>query len=112
MDPDCVFCGIVAGKVPAHRVHEDAWTVVFDDIVPQAPVHLLVIPRAHIRDITDLAADATISSAVLAAIRAVVLQLKVDDFRVVFNTGVLGGQHVFHVHAHILAGRPFQWPPG
>jgi histidine triad (HIT) family protein len=112
VDPDCLFCGIVAGTVAAHRVREDEWTLAFDDIVPQAPVHVLVIPRAHIRDITDLAADAATSTAVMAAIREVVLQLAVEDFRVVFNTGVQGGQHVFHVHAHVLAGRPFTWPPG
>lgn len=112
MPTDCLFCAIVAGDVPATKVREDEHTLVFADVNPQAPVHLLVVPKKHIPNIADLAADAQAGAAVLAAIRAVVDEQGIGDFRVVFNTGLDVGQSVFHVHAHLLAGRAMGWPPG
>jgi histidine triad (HIT) family protein len=107
-----LFCSIVAGEVPARVVREDGSTLAFDDNDPQAPVHVLVVPKMHLRDVVELGGDPSAAAAVLSAVRAVAHQLGLSDFRTVFNTGAGGGQHVFHVHAHVLAGRPFTWPPG
>ena len=103
---------IVAGEIPAAKVHEDDDTIAFTDVNPQAPVHILVVPKRHIPDITALGADAEASAAVLRGVRAVAEEQGLSDFRTVFNTGAGAGQSVFHVHAHVLAGRPLTWPPG
>jgi histidine triad (HIT) family protein len=112
MVDDCLFCSIVAGDIPATKIYEDDDTLAFADLNPQAPVHVLVVPKRHIPNIRDLAADAEAGAAVLRGIRAVVDRQGVGDFRTVFNTGPEVGQSVFHVHAHVLAGRPMTWPPG
>lgn len=112
MVDDCLFCAIVAGDIPATKVHEDDDTIAFVDVNPQAPVHVLVVPKQHIPNIRGLAADAEAGAAVLRGIRAVVDEQGLSDFRTVFNTGAEAGQSVFHVHAHVLAGRPMSWPPG
>ena len=112
MAEDCPFCAIVAGRVPAKIVREDGDTVVFEDINPQAPLHVLVIPKKHIRDIAELSGDPETAVALLRSIRAVVEERGLSDFRTVFNTGAEAGQSVFHVHAHVLSGRPMGWPPG
>ncbi len=112
MAADCIFCAIVAGDVPVTMVREDEHTLAFADINPQAPVHLLVILRKHLADLTALGADPEASAALLAAVRGVVEEQGLGDFRTVFNTGAGVGQSVFHVHAHVLAGRPMTWPPG
>lgn len=109
---DCLFCGIVAGDVPATRVYADEHCVAFEDRNPQAPTHVLVVTRRHFTDIGDLGRDAEAGAGLLAGIRALVAQLALTDFRTVFNTGAEVGQSVFHVHAHVLAGRPMSWPPG
>lgn len=112
MAHDCLFCAIVAGDAAATMVREDDDTVAFTDINPQAPVHILVVTRRHITNLTDLGADAEASVGLVRGIRALVLQQGLSDYRTVFNTGVGVGQSVFHVHAHVLAGRPMIWPPG
>jgi histidine triad (HIT) family protein len=112
MADDCLFCAIVAGDVAATKVYENDDVLAFTDINPQAPVHVLVIPKRHIPNIAELGADAAASAAVLAGIRAVAAEQGLTDFRTVFNTGVEVGQSVFHVHAHVLGGRPMSWPPG
>jgi histidine triad (HIT) family protein len=109
---DCIFCSIVAGDIPATRVYEDERTLAFADTNPQAPTHLLVVPKEHFTDIADVSRDPEVSAAYLAGIRAVAEQERLHDFRVVFNTGADVGQTVFHLHAHLLAGRPMGWPPG
>ena len=109
---DCLFCSMVAGDIPVDPVYSDDAVIAFADINPQAPTHVLVVPRTHVRDLAELAADADLSARVLAGIRATVEALGVEQFRTVFNTGAGAGQSVFHVHAHVLAGRPFSWPPG
>ena len=108
MDNDCLFCRIVAGEIPATVVHETATTLAFRDIDPKAPVHVLVVPRAHHRDVLALAGDPQAAADVLAAAAAVAAAegLTEDGFRLIFNTGGHGGQEVFHVHAHVLGGRP------
>ena len=109
MDNDCLFCRIVAGEIPATVVHETATTLAFRDIDPKAPVHVLVIPKAHHTDVVALAtADPQAAADVLAASAAVAEAegLTGDGFRLIFNSGAHGGQEVFHVHAHVLGGKP------
>ncbi|MEU8231324.1 HIT domain-containing protein [Actinoplanes sp. NPDC048967] len=108
MDNDCLFCRIVAGEIPATVVHETPTTLAFRDIDPKAPVHVLVIPKTHHRDVVALAADPGAAADVLAASAAVAEAegLTGDGFRLIFNTGSHGGQEVFHVHAHVVGGRP------
>ncbi len=106
---DCLFCRIVAGEIPAKTVHETDSTLAFRDIDPKAPVHVLVIPKAHHADVASLAlADAGLAGDLLAAAAAVAGAegLRGDGYRLIFNTGGYGGQEVFHVHAHVLGGAP------
>ena len=112
MDPDCLFCKIVAGEIPAQIVHDGAEVLAFKDVNPQAPVHVLVIPKRHVADVGELGADPAAGTAVLAGVRAVAEQLGLSSYRTVLNTGGDSGQTVFHVHAHLLSGRKFGWPPG
>jgi histidine triad (HIT) family protein len=112
MATDCLFCSIVAGEVPATTVYENADVVAFRDVDPKAPTHVLVVPRKHVADIVELGIDPHTSAALTAGIRATAEQLGLTDFRTVFNTGAGAQQSVFHVHAHMLAGREFSWPPG
>ena len=109
MTDDCLFCRIVAGEIPATVVHETDDTLAFRDIGPKAPVHVLVIPKAHHRDVAALTgADPALAGRVLASCAAVAEQegLTGDGYRVIFNTGGFGGQEVFHVHGHVVGGRP------
>jgi len=113
--PDCLFCKIVTGDVPAEWVAESARTIAFRDIDPQAPTHVLVITRDHYPDLAALAGREGGLLAELAAQAHRVAQTEGIDgsgYRVVFNTGPGAGQTVFHVHAHVLGGRPLAWPPG
>lgn len=105
---DCLFCKIVAGQIPATVVHESETTLAFRDISPKAPVHVLVIPKAHHANVAELgAADPELAGQVLAGVASVAEAEGVaGSFRVVFNTGEAMGQTVFHVHAHVLAGAP------
>ncbi|MER5182130.1 histidine triad nucleotide-binding protein [Streptomyces sp. NPDC002896] len=112
---DCLFCKIVAGEVPATVVRETETTVAFRDINPQAPTHVLIIPKVHYPDAATLAAaEPTIIADILRESREVAAGDKVEDrgYRVVFNTGTGAGQTVFHAHLHVLGGRGLQWPPG
>jgi histidine triad (HIT) family protein len=109
---DCLFCRIVAGEIPSTAVYQDEHTYAFADTNPQAPTHVLIVPRTHFSDIADLGRDAGAAAGLLAGIRALAAQEGLHDFRTVFNTGAAVGQSVFHVHAHVLAGRPMGWPPG
>ena len=109
---DCLFCDIVEGSIPADIVHRSERVLAFRDIAPVAPTHVLVIPVEHHRDLAAMVtADAGLAAEVLAV--AADLGAELDGgYRVVFNTGVDGGQAVFHVHAHVLGGRSLAWPPG
>ncbi|MET8678578.1 histidine triad nucleotide-binding protein [Streptomyces sp. NPDC004647] len=112
---DCLFCKIVAGEVPADVVRETETTVAFRDINPQAPTHVLVIPKVHYRDAATLAAaEPQLPADLLREAGEVAAEDKVDGtgYRVVFNTGSGAGQTVFHAHAHVLGGRGLDWPPG
>jgi histidine triad (HIT) family protein len=113
--PDCLFCRIVAGQVPATKVLETPRTLAFRDINPQAPVHVLVIPKDHHQDLAALAAAGDgLLAEVAAQAHQVALAEGIADtgYRVVFNTGSHGGQTVDHAHAHVLGGRAMTWPPG
>lgn len=112
VDPECLFCKIVAGDIPATKVYEDEHSLAFADRNPQAPVHVLVVPKRHFADLADLGRDADASAGLLAGIRGLAEQEGISSFRTVFNTGAEAQQTVFHVHAHVLAGRPMTWPPG
>ncbi|MEE1938191.1 histidine triad nucleotide-binding protein [Streptomyces sp. TRM 70361] len=117
---DCLFCKIVAGEVPADVVHETGTTLAFRDINPQAPTHVLVIPKAHHPDAAALAAAAPeLAADVLRAAGEVAAQERIAPpggasvgYRIVFNTGAGAGQTVWHAHAHVLGGRGLNWPPG
>jgi histidine triad (HIT) family protein len=110
--PGCPFCQIVSGEIPATKVFEDDSTIAFRDLNPQAPVHVLVVPKQHFRDLTEIATDAQATATYLRGIRAAATELGLTDFRTVLNTGAQAGQSVWHVHAHLLAGRAMGWPPG
>lgn len=115
MSSDCLFCRIVAGEIPSTQVYETDQVLAFRDINPQAPTHVVVIPKAHYPDAASLAeADPALAGAVLAAAAAVARQEGVAEsgYRLVFNTGPDAGQSVFHVHCHVLGGRSIAWPPG
>jgi histidine triad (HIT) family protein len=114
-DPKCLFCRIVSGEIPAKKLFEDDQVVAFHDVKPQAPSHVLVIPRTHIASLDDMSdADAAaIGETVLRATKiARELKLADDGYRLVVNNGPGAGQTVFHIHFHLLGGRQFGWPPG
>jgi histidine triad (HIT) family protein len=113
--PDCLFCAIAAGDLPATIVLDGERIIAFRDIAPQAPTHVLVIPRDHYRDVAALAGagsgllDELVSQAHQVAVAEGIGN---SGYRIVFNTGREGGQTVAHAHAHVLGGRPMTWPPG
>ena len=112
---DCIFCKIAAGEIPTAKLHDDGEVVVFRDINPEAPVHLLIIPRRHIPTLNDLTeADAALIGRLYLAGQRVAAELGVAErgYRTVINCNRDAGQIVFHVHMHLLAGRELGWPPG
>ena len=112
---DCLFCKIIAGEIPGTFVYQDDQLVVLNDINPQAPMHLLVIPRKHIASLNDVGtADDALVGSMLRRAAALAGQHGYDQrgYRAVFNTNREAGQTVFHIHLHVLAGRGFTWPPG
>ena len=111
----CLFCRIIAGELPARKIYEDDTLVAFHDINPQAPVHVLVVPRRHIPTLNDLAPDddALLGAMVRrAAVLAHELGIAARGYRTVFNCNREAGQTVYHIHLHVLGGRPMHWPPG
>lgn len=111
---DCLFCKIVSGEIPAQRIYEDDFCIAFPDISPQAPVHLLVIPREHIASLAQAQAKHkdVLGHLLSTAAKTATIQNLPKGFRIVINTGDEGGQTVDHLHLHILGGRPMHWPPG
>jgi histidine triad (HIT) family protein len=109
----CLFCKIIAGEIPAQIKFQDEQVIAFADINPQAPVHILVVPKLHVENAAELAAQ---SPAVLAAVFAAADQLAkaegLTGYRTIFNTGADAGQSVFHAHLHLMGGRGLAWPPG
>lgn len=115
MTNDCIFCRIAAGEIPARKVYEDDTVLAFHDLEPQAPVHVLIIPRRHVSTLLDASTD---DADLLGAmqVRAIEiareLGLESNGFRLVTNCLADAGQTVFHIHLHLLGGRKFSWPPG
>ena len=111
---DCIFCKIANGEIPSTKVYEDDLVVAFNDLEPQAPTHILVIPKAHISSAADINEE---NSAVIAHIFEVIAKIAKDNnmsdgFRVVNNCGDSAGQTVKHIHFHLMSGRSFTWPAG
>lgn len=112
---DCIFCKIISGEIPADTVYQDDDLFVFKDIGPQAPVHILIIPKKHISSVSELSEnDAGLIGKIFLKIRDLVKNYPnlEKGYRIVTNTGKESGQTVFHLHFHILGGRHMAWPPG
>ena len=112
---DCLFCRIVAGSIPAKEVYRDDSLVAFQDINPQAPLHVLIIPTKHVSTLNELSAeDDALVGSMLRRAAAIAAEHGYDErgYRTVFNTNREAGQTVFHIHLHLLAGRGLTWPPG
>lgn len=117
---DCLFCKIVAGTVPSKKVFEDEYSIAFHDIDPQAPVHVLVVPKKHIASLDAVSGDGVSGDewkALVGHLQLVASQIARTEklargYRTVINTGPDGGQTVSHLHVHLLGGRPMHWPPG
>jgi histidine triad (HIT) family protein len=115
MDAHCIFCKIVAGAIPANKLHDDDRAVAFHDLHPQSPVHVLVIPKEHVTSLahTDDGHAAVLGHLLRVTARlAETLGVASSGYRTVINTGADGGQSVHHLHVHLLAGRAHGWPPG
>ena len=112
---DCLFCKIAAGEIASTKVYQDEQFVAFRDISPQAPTHILIIPRKHIEQLTDLEpADAKLIGQMTLLANKIAQDegIVAGGFRTVFNCGEGAGQTVWHIHMHLLGGRPMLWPPG
>lgn len=112
---DCLFCKLVAGEIPATVLYQDDDVIAFEDIMPQAPHHFLVIPKRHISTLNDLGENdaALVGKLPIVASRlAAEKGIHQDGFRVVMNCNEQGGQTVYHIHMHVLGGRQMEWPPG
>ena len=111
---DCLFCRIVNGEIPAKKVYEDQHVFAFDDINPQAPTHVLLIPKKHVRGLKEAQAeDAELIGRLHLAAAEIARQRGIEDgYRTVLNVGPKSGQSVFHMHVHLVGGRDLKWPPG
>lgn len=111
---NCIFCKIAAGEIPSTKVYEDDEVMAFNDLNPQAPVHVLIIPKKHYTSILDIEADGTPMGHICKVAKQLAKELGVDEkgFRLVINTGDDGGQTVKHLHMHLTGGRFFGWPAG
>lgn len=115
-DPNCIFCKIVKGEIPSKFLLETDDVVAFNDISPQAPTHVLIIPKEHVKDISKFSAskeDRALLGTLFQQAAELALKLKLENgFRLVVNTGDEGGQTVHHLHLHLIGGRQMIWPPG
>jgi histidine triad (HIT) family protein len=113
MNMDCLFCKMSSGEIPVNFLYRSENVFAIADIAPQAPVHVLIIPRAHHENAADLAVghEAALTELFTTA-KKLAAESGLDGYRTVFNTGASAGQSVFHAHLHLLGGRPFAWPPG
>ena len=110
---DCLFCKIIAGEIPSNKVYEDDVCYAFYDIDPQAPVHFLVIPKAHIYSVSAVTEENCAAVGhIFRVIAELTQKLHLDSYRVVSNIGEQAGQSVRHLHFHVLSGRDMTWPPG
>jgi histidine triad (HIT) family protein len=114
-DPDCLFCRIVAGEVPASKIHDDELVIGIRDVAPRAPTHVLFLPRVHIRSAAELTeVDGPLLGRLFDAAAAFARTegIASDGYRMIVNVGRWGGQTVDHLHVHLLGGRSMSWPPG
>ena len=114
-DSACIFCRIIGGEIPARKVHDDSEVIAVEDVNPQAPVHVLVLPRAHVATLDDLASDDRALAGHMVLVATEVARSRGIDqkgYRLVWNCREDGGQSVNHLHLHLLGGRRMQWPPG
>ena len=114
-EPGCVFCRIIERELPSRIIHEDRFSTAFEDINPQAPVHILIVPKKHIADIHSIAeSDKELIGHLFLVASKIAAQKGLDrsGYRMVINNGPGAGQTVFHIHLHLLSGRRFLWPPG
>lgn len=111
---DCVFCKIVSGEIPSNKVYEDDSVVAFYDLEPQAPVHVLIIPKVHIASVNDIDAEnSSVVAHIFEVARKIAEEKGLDDgYRIVTNCGDCAGQTVKHLHFHLMGGRDFGWPAG
>jgi len=112
---DCIFCKVVDGRIPAKKVFESDRLLAFEDINPVAPVHVLIIPKKHIATLNDVEeADTALLGEMMLCAKQIASDnlLSKDGYRSVMNCQAGAGQSVFHIHLHLIGGRPFQWPPG
>ncbi len=110
---DCLFCKFVRGEIAPKKVHEDTHVLAFHDINPQAPTHVLVIPKEHVASLDELEAKhADLGGKLLVGVAETARVLGLKSYRCIVNTGKEAGQTVFHLHVHVLSGRHFTWPPG
>ena|SRR6056297_2034597 len=111
---NCLFCKIIAGEIPSKKIYEDEHLYAFRDINPQAPQHILIIPKKHIARIEDLhISDSNLMGEIVYTAKIIADDLGlVDGYRLVFNNGPFGGQEVEHIHCHLMGGRQFNWPAG
>lgn len=113
LDPNCIFCKIIEGEIPADIVYKDENVVAFNDLNPQAPTHVLLVPTLHVENAAALAdASAVVMASLFKAAKKIATERELSGYRTVFNTGAAVGQSVFHAHLHLLGGRDFTWPPG
>ncbi|HTP04365.1 MAG TPA: histidine triad nucleotide-binding protein [Nitrospirota bacterium] len=115
LEPNCIFCKIIEKKMPSKTVYEDNLVTAFEDVNPQAPVHLLVVPKKHIPEIHSMTeADKDLIGHLFLTAKKIANDVGLDSkgYRMVINNGAGAGQTVFHIHLHILSGRRFSWPPG
>ncbi len=114
-DPNCIFCKIVEKKIPSKIVYEDNFATAFEDVNPQAPVHILVVPKKHISEIHKITeSDRELVGHLFLTAKRIADEKGLHErgYRMVVNNGAGVGQTVFHIHLHILSGRRFSWPPG
>jgi histidine triad (HIT) family protein len=116
MSPDCIFCKIAAGEIPAKKLYEDEQAIAIADINPQAPVHALIIPKQHIASLAEIGSSEQ-EKKLVGHLHGIASQLARQQslsrgYRIVINTGPEGGQTVGHLHLHLLGGRQMHWPPG
>lgn len=112
---NCIFCKIIKGEIPSEKVYEDELILAFKDISPEAPTHVLVVPKKHIKSLNQLSKeDSAIIAHIYIKVKELAKKLDIDEkgYRVVTNCGEQGGQTVDHIHFHLLGGRNLQWPPG
>ena len=110
---DCIFCKIIKGEIPTNKVYEDDTVIAFNDIEPQAPVHILIIPKEHIASAAEInESNSSLIAHIFEVAAKISKEMNLDGFRIVNNCGDSAGQTVKHIHFHLMSGREFTWPAG